>query len=100
MRPGHPFRAWRRRHGVAETTRPRQKRCRLNVTRLEDRVTPSNSPFVIARPTAFGFFDAVASDAQGNSVVVYSTMDTCNYTFNILGQRVKPARQHRRRPFP
>jgi hypothetical protein len=55
----------------------------LSLTALEDRVTPSNSPWQASRPMAIDFFNATASDGQGNSVFVYNSLDTTSGVFNV-----------------
>jgi large repetitive protein len=56
------------------------------VTQLEDRVTPSNAPFQVDRPTGLDFFTATASDGQGNSVFVYNSINTNTWTFDVDAQ--------------
>jgi hypothetical protein len=80
----------RLRRGVS--TPPRRISTRLNVTALEDRVTPS-AVVQIDAATGFNFHTAVAADSQGNAAFLYNGIDLNSGLMNTFVRWTDPTGQ-------
>jgi hypothetical protein len=91
MRPGHILRRAARRVLGLERRRPIRNDLtfRPRLIELEPRVTPSdNNPWRIPLPSGPMFFSAIASDAQGNSVALYTDGNSIGGNYNAYFQRI------------